>query len=57
MAFGLINAPMHFQYIIDTLLGRVGDVCAVGYLDDITTHGNEWERVWEDSIRVLRVLT
>lgn len=57
MAFGLVNAPMHFQYVIDTLLGRAGDVSAVGYLDDVTTHGGEWSKVWEDTVRVLRVLT
>ena len=40
MAFGLLGAPMHFQYVIDTLLGREKDLDAVGYLDDVTAHGN-----------------
>jgi Reverse transcriptase (RNA-dependent DNA polymerase) len=57
MAFGLVNAPMHFQYVIDTLLGRAGELNAVGYLDDVTTHGSKWEQVWEDTVTVLRVLT
>ncbi len=57
MAFGLLGAPMHFQYVIDTLLGRVPGLSAVGYLDDVTAHGNEWGQVWLDTLRVLRVLT
>ncbi len=57
MAFGLLGAPMHFQYVIDTLLGREQDLDAVGYLDDITAHGNKWQKVWQDTLRVLRVLT
>ena len=30
---------------------------AVGYLDDVTAHGNDWRAVWQDTLRVLRVLT
>jgi hypothetical protein len=29
----------------------------VGYLDDVTAHGNNWREVWRDTLRVLRVLT
>jgi hypothetical protein len=57
MAFGLLGAPMHFQYVIDTILGREKDLDAVGYLDDVTAHGNTWQKVWQDTLRVLRVLT
>jgi hypothetical protein len=32
-------------------------VSAVGYLDDVTTHGGAWESVWDDTLKVLRVLT
>ena len=30
---------------------------AVGFLDEVTTHGSEWERAWDDTVRVLQVLT
>ena len=57
MAFGLVNAPMHFQYVIDTLVWRAGNVDAIAYLDDITTHRNGWEKVWSDTLCILKVLT
>jgi hypothetical protein len=46
MAFGLLGAPMHFQFVMDDLLGSIPDLSAVCYLDDVTTHGNQWEAVW-----------
>jgi hypothetical protein len=57
MAFGLLGAPMWFQYVVDQVLGRSPNLTAVAYIDDITAHGTHWEQVWEDTLEVLRVLT
>ena len=58
MPFGLMGAPMHFQYVIDTELGKMPpSVKRVAYLDDVTTYGDDWPEVWEDTLAVLRQLT
>jgi hypothetical protein len=58
MAFGLLEAPMYFQYVMeDILYARGEDIPCEPYLDDLTIHGTNWEAVWKHTLRVLELIT
>jgi hypothetical protein len=57
MPFGVLGGPMHFQYIVDTEIAKMGVTSVVGYMDDITAHGDNIARVWEDTLAVLKQFT
>ena len=44
---------------MNTILERAGVSNALGYFDDVTIPGdkNAWPRLWEDTLKVLKVLT
>lgn len=44
MMFGLVGAPMYFQYMMDVLRGRstVPNFSMESFFDDSTTHGSDW---------------
>ena len=58
MPFGLTAAPLWFQYVMDTLLGRGEVDRAKAFIDDVTLHGRcaEWRNLWADTIKVMRLL-
>lgn len=43
MPFGLTQAPAHFQYVVETVLGP--DLPATVYLDDIAIFGDDPDEV------------
>ena len=59
MPFGLMGAPLWFQYCMDTLLQKARVNQAKAFVDDVTLAGlcEQWELLWADTIRLLRVLT
>lgn len=51
MPMGLIHAPAHFQYVVESILkGKTGDHALPKevYLDDITVNGNTVDQVLRD---------
>lgn len=52
LPFGFASSPAIFQRMIDTLLGGMKWVCAVGYIDDIIVYSD----TWDDHRRHLRQL-
>ena len=48
MAFGLMSAPLWFQYIMDILIDRAGVPGAKAFVDDVTLRGHceDWQSLW-----------
>ena len=60
MAFGLLQAPSFFQYMVEDLISKspLENFSAEGYFDDLTCHHpDSWQRVWRDSVEILRLLS
>ena len=59
MPMGLMQAPAHFQYVVESILeGKAGDctLLVVVYLDDITVYGNMVNQVLEDTAEAMKRL-
>ena len=42
--------------MVESVLGRDVSLSTEGFYDDLTAHGNSWEKVWEDTIKTLYLL-
>lgn len=58
MTFGLLEAPMYFQYMVEDLIYNADpSLKCEPYLDDLTAHGCDLKQVWDDTLRIIKVLT
>ena len=58
MAFGLSQAPMYFQHVMEDLLWRSPktDLSTQAFFYDLTAHGDNIQEVWEDTLETFRLL-
>ena len=51
MPFGLTQAPAHFQYVVESVIGT--DLPATVYLDDIAVYGDDPHEVLNHTAEVM----
>ena len=58
LVFGLIEAPMFFQYVMEEIINTTSHaIKCEPYLDDLTCHGTTLSEVWSDTIQCLQLIT
>ena len=58
MVFGAKGAVTHFQWVMETVMGKVSpDVSVVVYVDNIVVASDTLDQHIRDVIKVIRVLT
>ena len=56
MPFGFLNAPAHFQSILEQILREDKPLSTAVYYNDLTPHRDSIEAVWEDTIATVAKL-
>lgn len=57
MPFGHVNAPSHFQGVMNVAISRAKFKIHAGvYLDDTTIKGNELKKTWIDTLEGMKCL-